>query len=74
MSVVRFRPWAKVTSSGWKWIHLTIATTMKFENPVFSMSWKQKAKKLVEQPSQLEEAYQSINQGFYEISQALAMI
>ncbi|MBF0448032.1 MAG: hypothetical protein HQL67_07530 [Magnetococcales bacterium] len=64
----------KVTSSGWKWIHLTIAATMKFANPIFSMGWKQEAKKLVAQPSQLEEAYQSINQGFRQISQALAMI
>ncbi|MBF0369046.1 MAG: hypothetical protein HQL52_06275, partial [Magnetococcales bacterium] len=63
-----------VTPDGWKWALLTIAATMKFANPIISMPCKREAKKLVEHPSQIEKAYQSINQGFCQLTQALALV
>ena len=62
-----------VTAFGWKLIHLSITATMKFANPIISMPWKQEAKKLVEQPSEIEAGYQAINQGFNQLAQAFAL-
>ncbi|MBF0145948.1 MAG: hypothetical protein HQL84_08615 [Magnetococcales bacterium] len=63
-----------VTPEGRKWIHLTIASTMKLSIPIISMPWKDDAERLAEQPSKIEEGYQLINQGFSQLSQAFALI
>ena len=51
-----------VTPECRKWVHLTIASTMKLSTPIISKLWKEEAEKLVEQPSKVEEGYQLINQ------------
>lgn len=63
-----------VTPEGRKWIHLTIASTMKLSVPIISMPWKEEAGKFAEQPSKIEEGYQLINQGFSQLSQAFALV
>lgn len=63
-----------VIPEGQKWIHVSIASILKFANPIISIPWKREAKKLVEQPSQIEAGYQAIHQGFNQLAQALAVV
>lgn len=62
-----------VTERGWKHLWVTIASTTYFTKPLISMGLKKQANQIVSQPSEIEEAYDLINQGLNRFTQALAL-
>jgi hypothetical protein len=64
----------RVTEIGWKWLWLEICSTKHFKNPMISRGMKNQALKIAEQPSQIEKAYELIQEGLSILTQELAVI
>jgi len=64
----------RVSQKGWSWLWLEITSNTYFKNPMISKNFKLEAAQLAEQPSQIEEAYDLINQGLSQITRELAVI
>ena len=64
----------RVTEIGWKWRWLEICSTKHFKNPMISRNMKNQAQKIAEQPSQIENAYELIQEGLSKSTQELAVI
>ena len=63
-----------VTKSGWDWLWLEICSVNHFKNPMISRGMKNQVLKIAEQPSQIEKAYDLIQDGLSKLTQELAMI
>jgi len=64
----------RVTEIGWKWLWLEICSTKHFKNPMISRGMKNQVLKIAEQPSQIEKAYELIQEGLSKLTQELAVI
>ena len=63
-----------VTQNGFAYLWLEICSDNHFKNPMISMTMKNDALQLAAQPSQIEEAYDSIHLGLSKLTQQLAII
>ncbi|MDO8723594.1 MAG: hypothetical protein Q7J31_15410, partial [Syntrophales bacterium] len=63
-----------VTQKGFSWLWLEICSGNFFKNPMISRTMKNDALQLAAQPSQIEEAYDSIQRGLSKLTQQLAII
>jgi len=63
-----------VTKRGFSYLWLQICSGNFFKNPMISRTIKNDALKLAAQPSQIEEAYDSIQKGLSKLTQQLAII
>jgi predicted transcriptional regulator len=62
-----------VTQKGFSWLWLQICSDHFFKNPMISKTIKNEALQLAAQPSQIEEAYDSIQRGLSKLTQRLAI-
>jgi hypothetical protein len=64
----------RVTETGWKWLWLEICSVNHLKNPMISRVMKNQVLKIAEQPSQIEKAYELIQEGLTKLTQELAVI
>lgn len=62
-----------VTKKGFSWLWLEICSANHFKNPMISRTMKNDVLQLAAQPSQIEEAYDSIQRGLSMLTQQLAI-
>jgi len=62
-----------VTKKGFSWLWLEICSANHFKNPMISRTMKNDVLRLAAQPSQIEEAYDSIQRGLSMLTQQLAI-
>ncbi len=62
-----------VTKTGFSYLWLEICSNNHFKNPMISRTMKNGILKLAAQPSQIEEAYESIQKGLALLTQQLAI-
>jgi hypothetical protein len=62
-----------VTKTGFSYLWLEICASNHFKNPMISRTMKNDAIKLAAQPSQIEEAYESLHKGLALLTQQLAI-
>jgi len=62
-----------VTKKGFSWLWLEICSVNHFKNPMISRTMKNDALRLAAQPSQIEEAYDSLQRGLSMLTQQLAI-
>jgi len=62
-----------VTKKGFSWLWLEICSANHFKNPMISRTMKNDVRQFAAQPSQIEEAYDSIQRGLSMLTQQLAI-
>jgi len=62
-----------VTQKGFAWLWLQICSGNFFKNPMISRTIKNDVRQFATQPSQMEEAYDSIQRGLSKLTQQLAI-
>ena len=62
-----------VTQKGFAWLWLQICSGNFFKNPMISRTIKNDVRQFAAQPSQMEEAYDSIQRGLSKLTQQLAI-
>jgi len=63
----------RVTTSGWKWLWVSITSKLYFRNPVISATFKTDISSTPTQPHILEEGLELINQGLSQITLGLTV-
>ncbi|MCK9365487.1 MAG: hypothetical protein M0P74_18040 [Syntrophales bacterium] len=63
-----------VTQKGFAYLWLQICSSSFFKNPMISRTIKNDACQLATQPSQIEEAYDTIQRGLSKLTQQLAIV